>query len=215
MRRLQLLLATATAAMLGAHLASAGAVTVLFDFENQPIYTETPFSIAGGGITATFSGPKDVDPGAFGIASNFPSPTGLQYRLMSGDFLTIGSAFGASGSALTITSSALLADFTFDFALDDPLATSTLSFSTNAGGTGSAHAGLASGFRYPEGTLSFSGAAFTSLTITSSAIDFQIDNLRVTPVIAVPEPTSLLLLVAGLPVILLARRRRANQTPLA
>src|ERR1700744_388711 len=80
------------AALLATASISANASNAVFDFENQPILTETPFSMTNDGVTATFSGPADVDPGAFGISSNFPSPTGFVYRLMDGDFLTIGSA---------------------------------------------------------------------------------------------------------------------------
>jgi hypothetical protein len=210
MKHLRLSIVAATACVLTAASLSASAANVVFDFENQPIFTETPFTLTNAGVSATFSGPADVDPGAFGIASNFPSPTGFQYRLMNGDFLTIGSAFGASGSALTIAFSAPVTTFTLDFALDDPANLSSLSFATNAGGASSIGGTLTTGFRYPEGTLSFSGAAFTSLTLHSSAIDFQIDNLRATTAVAaVPEPSSLLLLAAGVPVFAWARRRRA------
>lgn len=182
---------------------------VLFDFENQPLGTETPFILASaGGLTATFTGPADIDPGAFGISSNIVQPGGPAYRLMNVDFLTIGSAFGASGAALTITFSQPVTSFSVNFAIDDPAHLSTLSFSTNAGGTISTMGSLTSGFRYPEGTLSFSGAAFTVLTVQSNAIDFQLDNLSVTPV---PEPTALLLLGAGLPLTAAwARRRTCN-----
>jgi len=185
--------------------APARAATALFDFENQPIFTETPFTMSAAGVSATFSGPADVDPGAFGISSNYQTPTGFTYRLMSVDFLTVGSAFGASGSTLTISFDRPVTGFSVDFALDDPDHLSTLSFSTNAAGAASSMGALTPGFRYPEGTLSFSGAAFTVLTVRSDAIDFQLDNLRITT--AVPEPTDLLLLGAGLPVIAWARRR--------
>jgi hypothetical protein len=182
------------------------AAVALYDFENQPIFTETPFTLVSAGVSATFAGPSDVDPGAFGISSNFQSPTGFQYRLMSGDFLTIGSAFGASGSALTITFSAPITAFTLDFALDDPANASTLTFLTNAMGTGTGNGSLTSGFRYPEGVLSYDGPAFTSITFQSNAIDFQIDNLQAT-VAAVPEPETVMMFAVGLVAMALRRRR--------
>lgn len=211
MKRLQTPFGIVAASLFAAAAAPAHAANARFDFENQPIFTETPFSLSDGGVTATFAGPADVDPGAFGISSNFPSPTGFQYRLMRGDFLTIGSAFGASGSALTVTFSAPVTAFTLSFALDDAANASTLSFATNAGGASSVTGALSSGFRYPEGSLSFSGAAFTALTLQSTAIDFQIDNLQATTVAAVPEPTGLLLFAAGLPLVALARRKKRGR----
>lgn len=184
----------------------ARATVALFDFENQPIGTETPFTLVSSGLSATFAGSSGVDPGAFGISSNFQTPTGFQYQLMNGDFLTIGSAFGASGSALTITFSAAVTDFTLNFALDDPFNLSTLTFETNASETGSASGALTSGFRYPEGTLSFAGGPFTSITFHSDALDFQIDNLHAT-IAAVPEPETVMLFAIGVVAIALRRRR--------
>lgn len=184
----------------------ARATVALYDFENQSIGTETPFTLVSSGLTAAFSGPSGVDPGAFGISSNFATPTGFQYQLMSGDFLTIGSAFGASGSALTITFSAPVTAFTLNFALDDPSNTSTLLFETNGFGAGSGTGVLTSGFRYPEGTLSYAGGPFTSITFRSNALDFQIDNLQAT-IAAVPEPETVMLFAVGIVAIALRRRR--------
>jgi hypothetical protein len=186
--------------------APAHAAVALFDFENQPIFTETPFTLVSSGVSATFAGPAGVDPGAFGISSNFATPTGFQYRTMNGDFLTIGSAFGASGSELTITFSAPITAFALNFALDDPANASTLSFVTNALGSGNGSGALTSGFRYPEGVLSYAGGPFTSITFQSDAIDFQIDNLQAT-IAAVPEPETMMLFAVGIVAIALRRRR--------
>lgn len=199
--------AIAAASILGVTLlpSAANASVAIFDFENQTIGTETPFTLVSAGLSATFAGPADVDPGAFGISSNFATPTGFQYRLMNGDFLTIGSAFGASGSALTITFSEAISAFTLNFALDDPANASTLSFFTNGAGSGNGSGALTAGFRYPEGTLSYAGGPFTSITFQSNAIDFQIDDFTATP--AVPEPETMVLFAIGAVAIALRRRR--------
>lgn len=195
----------ACALIAGSALLPSSARAALYDFENQSIGTETPFTLVSAGLSATFAGPAGVDPGAFGISSNFLTPTGFQYRLMNGDFLTIGSAFGAAGSALTIVFSAPVTAFSLDFGLDDPSHATTLAFLTNASGSGSADGSLTSGYRYPEGTLSYAGGPFTTITLQSNAIDFQIDNLRVTP--AVPEPESVVLFAVGLAGLVLRRRQ--------
>lgn len=198
----------AFAAMLVLPLTSVHAAVLLYDFENQPLGTETPFTLQAGGVVATLAGSgDDATAGAFAISSNFATPTGFQYRLMNGDFLTIGSAFGAPGSVLTIAFASAVTAISVNFALDDPSNVASLAFTTNAGGSGSASGSLSPGFRYPEGMLVFSGQPFTLLTLRSSAIDFQIDDLRATTVAALPEPATLWLIAGGLPVVLVLRRR--------
>lgn len=205
MSRHLLACAASLSALLAAGAGPSRAAVVAFDFEGQALGAQTPLVIATGGLTATFSGPSTVDPGAFEVSYNsssgpFPTP----YRTLDVAFLTVGSAFGASGSPLTISFSAPLSAVQLEFALDDPAGAASLSLATGAGGTASARGAFASGFRYPEGVLSFSGAPFTSLTLSSAALGFQIDNLVAT---TVPEPLSLALLGAGLTGLALVRRR--------
>jgi len=201
----------AVAATLLAIASPAHASVATFDFENQNIGTETPFSLTNNGVTATFASTGD-DPsgfgGAFGIVANF----GSTYKRMSGDFLSVGSA-RISNDPLTITFSQAITSFSFDFALDDPgSTTTTLAFTTDAGGSGAQSGSLDPNFRYPEGLLSFSGSPFTSITFSSAAFDFQMDNLQVTTAAAaaVPEPASLLLLGACVPAFALSRRRNRS-----
>jgi hypothetical protein len=71
-----------------------------------------------------------------------------------------------------------------------------LVLTTNTGGSTSA---TTTGFAFPEGALSFSGAAFTSIDLSTPASSFAIDNLVLdTAEVAVPEPSSLAMLGAGL-----------------
>lgn len=202
-----LLACTASAiALLAASPESSRAAAIAFEFESLALGAETPLASTSGGLTATFSGPAGVDPGAFALSFNsssgpFPAP----YRTLQVAFLTTGNAFGASGSPLSISFSAPLQAIQLAFALDDTTSAASLSLVTNVGGTTSARGALAPGFRYPEGLLSFNGAPFTSVTLSSSALGFQIDNLVAT---TVPEPLSLDLLGVGLAALVLVRRSR-------
>lgn len=205
MLRHLLVCAVSAAALLAASSGPSGAVAITFDFEGQALGAQTPLTLRNNGLSATFAGPAGVDPDAFEISYNsssgpFPAP----YRTLQVAFLTVGNAFGAAGSPLTISFSAPLQEIRLAFALDDPANTTSLSLVTNTGGAASARGVPNPGFRYPEGVLSFSGAPFTTLTLSSPALSFQIDNLVAT---TVPEPFSLMLLGAGLTGLALVRRR--------
>jgi hypothetical protein len=191
-------------ALLLASPATVSAAPILYDFEDQPIGTVTPLTMTESGLSATFAGPSAIDPGAFQISFNsssgpFPAP----YRTMDDTFLTVGPAFGAPGATLTITFSAPVSALSLLFALDDPANATSLSLSTNAGGADDATGTLTRGFFSPEGVLSFSGDPFTTVTLSSNALDFQIDNVEAT---AVPEPSQLALLAAGLGMLAFVRR---------
>jgi hypothetical protein len=63
MKRLPALIGMAIAAIILA-TAPARAATLLYDFENQPLMTETPFTLNSSGIAATFTGRGDDASGA-------------------------------------------------------------------------------------------------------------------------------------------------------
>jgi hypothetical protein len=187
------------------------AAAILFDFEDQAVDAQTPLTITSGGLSAAFAGPSAVDPGAFAVGFNISNgPFAAPYRTLTGAFLTVGPAFGATGSPLTITFSAPLSAISLLFALDDPAHATSLTLTTDAGGTTSSTGALSADFRYPEGTLAFSGAAFTTVTLSSSAIDFQVDDVRATlqATASVPEPASFAMLGAGLAAFIAQRRSR-------
>jgi hypothetical protein len=73
--------------------------------------------------------------------------------------------------------------------------------STSAAGTIQFPGGL------PEGVLMFSAGSFDSVRITSSAVDFAIDNVAVTRVAAVPEPASFVFSLSSVAALLLLGRR--------
>lgn len=183
--------ATAAAALL-AFAGSASATTATFNFDSDATGTFTPFTDTNNGISAAFSSP--ADPGGFGIIP--ASSTG--FVTLSGQVLIDPGPAGANNIPLDITFSQQIASISFLFALNDPSNTTSMDLSTGAGGTASATGTIPPNHSFPEGSLSFSGKPFTTVTLSSLAPDFAIDDLVVTtPSASVPEPGSLLLLAAG------------------
>jgi len=187
------------------------AVAAPYGFEDQPIGAATPLTASINGVSATFSGPSGVDPDAFEVSYNSSSgPFRAPYLTLTTAFLTVGNAIGAIGAPLRIAFAASVTSVSLLFALDDPANTTALSLTTNTGGAASARGALATGFRYPEGTLSYAGLAFTVLTLASLAPDFQIDDITVAASALpspVPEPAGLAVLGIGLAALPILRHR--------
>jgi len=172
------------AAMIAAPLAGAvpAAATLSENFDSLASGTQTQFTDNG----MIFSSP--TDPGTFYVGS-----TGGLYNSLTGNAL-FSSSF--TGATLDITFSQPETSVTLDFGIDDILAgvwDDTLSYATNTGATGTATSTLPPGAFYPEGVLTYTGAPFTSIAITSATEGFHVPinnpnkkHLKIYP-IAIPR----------------------------
>jgi hypothetical protein len=111
---------------------------------------------------------------------------------------------------LTITFSAPLTGISLRFGLNSPFAPGSLMLQALNGvtmvGSVSAPGTVPSGFLFPEGSISFAGAAFNSVVLSSTAPDFAIDNINAS---VVPEPATVWLVGSGA-LLVAARRRRSR-----
>jgi hypothetical protein len=172
--------------------------TPLYTFESLAPGTFAPFNIVSDGVTATFSSPD----GSFfiGAPASFSTLTGN--TLADSDTIprTLDITFSAPHEAIGLL-----------FALNGDAAR-VLNLSAYLGGVGGTLVGSTSqsgtvpvGFSFPEGAIAFSGAAFDTVRLTSTAVDFAIDNVALRS--PVPEPATLSLLGVGLAAIGMRRRR--------
>ncbi len=189
----------------GAFCVAANASTV-FNFDTDNLGTFTNFTDTVGGLSATFS--SAADPGGFVV---YPSI----FDTLTGNVLGDPGPAGLDNLALNIAFSQNIAAVTLDFATADFSTPSPLTLSAYEGsnlvGSISATGSVPGGFSFPEGAVSFSGGAFDQLVISSTALDFAVDNISVTPT---PEPTAIPLLGAGLVLGVAALRRRSLRVSL-
>jgi hypothetical protein len=186
------------AAVLGVIMAQPAAASLVpFDFEDQVFGADTPFSITEGSLTASFSSSGDV--GGFGITAAY----GL-FPIMSGNILVSpGSAF-VDSVPLTIMFSQPVIGVSFLFGLGSADPAGTIDLTTDGGDAASATGTISVGSLLPQGELVFSGHYFTTLTLSSTALDFGIDNL----VIDLPEPAPMAALTLGMLMLSVVRRHR-------
>jgi hypothetical protein len=180
-----------------ATLLHAGVVTATFDFEDIVAGTPTLFPDTVNGLTATFSSSPDA--GGFAVTS-MPG----FFQTLSGNVL-----LDSTQESLTITFSAPLSDISLDFATFDAQPLNLSAFLVGAPvGSSSATGTVPAGFSLPEGVLSFNGAAFDTVVLSSLTPNFAIDNVAATDPPAVPEPGSLLLCGGALAALAFVQLRR-------
>lgn len=172
------------------------------DFESVLLGTAVPFTVTSGGISASFTSTA-----GFVVASSFFS-TLTGHVLLDADPVI---------APLFVAFNQPLSSISLNFALNTINPTVPLTLSTFLGGPGGTLVGttqatgaIPPGFAFPEGLVSFAGV-FDTVRLSTSAQDFAIDNVNFTPVSAVPEPSSLLLLATGAAGVL--TRMRAQRRP--
>jgi hypothetical protein len=163
----------------------ADTITV-FDFNSLSLDTVTPFTDAVAGLQASFS--SNDDPAGFGVDDSM----GL-FKTLTGNILD---SELDSNISLTIGFSAPQTSISMNFATNSdsgvPFDLSAFNGATAVGSSTATGTFPCCGFEFPEGVISFSGPAFTSVILSAPAADgFAIDNVTVSAVPTVPEPSSL------------------------
>jgi hypothetical protein len=171
-----------------------------FTFDSIPLGTTTPFtSASSGSTTGQFSSPD----GQFQVAASF-------FAMLPGQVL-----IDFVPSTLEIVLSQPQQSVSLLFGLNTSSLSTTLNLQALLGanpvGSASATGTIPPGFFFPEGSISFSGGIFDQIRLTSAAPNFAVDTIDVTPVATtiVPEPATVSLIISGLAVIAVSRRRRS------
>ncbi|HXC46772.1 MAG TPA: PEP-CTERM sorting domain-containing protein [Candidatus Sulfotelmatobacter sp.] len=189
----------------------------LFDFNSIAAGTATTFSATNNGLTATFSSPSV--PAGFSVQSS----GGSLAAPLDGNVLLDTGTPGDENIPLNIAFSSNVTSVSLAFALDSVSTIDTFLLAAFEGGAkigevtviGSVPSG---GFSFPQGTIAFSGSAFDSIQLVSTAPAFAINDVDavVAPTVSAPEPNSLVLLGMGLLGLLaLTARGKRQATPIA
>jgi hypothetical protein len=184
---------------------AAGSMTAVFNFDNDTPGTSTTFTDTSNGISATFS--SSADPGGFVI---YPT----MFETLTGNVLGDPGPAGLDNLALDIAFSQDLSAIELDFATADFFSPSPLTVNAYENGTlvgsNTFPGQFLPGFTFPEGEIAFSGSNFNQVVISTTATDFAVDNINVAAASPAPEPSTDLLVGAGL-LVAGFLRRRTNQ----
>jgi hypothetical protein len=186
--------------LVGAWLGGAATLHAqTFDFEAAALNTPTPFSQSNGGVTATFTSPDGAN--LFSVTTTFFS-TLTGHVLLDQNGTPDRLAIGFNQSLSTISMS---------FATNGagPLTLAAF-FGANPVGSVTLAGAVPPGFTVPEGIITFTGGPFDNVLLSSTALDFAIDNITVRTVSAVPEPAAVALVATGLLGLVPVLRRRAR-----
>jgi hypothetical protein len=186
---------------------AAANAAAIFNFDTDNPGTSTTFTDTSDGLSATFS--SSADPGGFVLEeTDF-------FDTLTGNVLGDPGPAGQDNLALDISFSQDLSAITLDFATTDfntpsPFTLTAYENSTPVG-SNTLTGQFLPGFLFPEGEISFGGAAFNNVVLSSTATDFAVDNIQAAPS-AAPEPGTMALLgatlvITGLPCM---RRRLAT-----
>jgi hypothetical protein len=168
-------------------LSSGLGATTIFDFDSDVIGIITPFIDSKSGISLNFF--SNGDPGGFQI---YGPGTPATFLGLSGNVLADPGTSSFRSIAMTIDFNTVMNGISMNFAVDSQTPALFTMFvyqdQTHLIQVGSVTApnAIPPGFTFPEGTISFGGANFTSIALVSNAPFFAIDNIAVTT--AIPEP---------------------------
>jgi hypothetical protein len=177
----------------------------IFTFDNDNLGTSTTFTDTVNGVSATFS--SAADPGGFVVYASM-------FETLTGNVLGDPGPAGQNNLPLDVAFSGELNAIELDFATADFNTPSPLTLTAYQGtqmvGSTTTSGMFLPGFLFPEGEIAFDGADFNNVVISSTSMDFAVDNIAVN---AVPEPGPLSLVVLGFSLLVigsLRNKRRAS-----
>lgn len=161
-----------------------------FNFDGDALGTSTTFTDTEDGLSATFS--SSADPGGFVV---YPT----MFETLTGNVLGDPGPASASNIALDVSFTRNLSAITLDFATADFITPSPFTITayenSKVEGSNTSTGEFLSGFTFPEGEITFEGADFNNVVISTPSQDFAVDNIQV---VVAPEPGTLALFAAGL-----------------